>query len=101
MFGNTGSCATLEDWFDPQRTRDDYFSTGFKPIRPWTFARKIVRPLSHFSRHSELNSNKWAYLQRMILKGNSRKGLPYTEGDNCRIPGRMRHPEPIWHLCAK
>jgi hypothetical protein len=25
-----GSCATLEDWFDPRRLRDDYVPTGFK-----------------------------------------------------------------------
>jgi hypothetical protein len=31
MFEHTGRWATLEDWFDPQRTRDDYFPTGFKP----------------------------------------------------------------------
>ena len=24
--------ATLEDWFDPQRLRDDYVPTGFKGI---------------------------------------------------------------------
>ena len=31
MFGHSGWCATLEDWFDPRRTRDDYVPTGFKP----------------------------------------------------------------------
>jgi hypothetical protein len=31
MFEHNGRWATLEDWFDPQRTRDDYFPTGFKP----------------------------------------------------------------------
>jgi cytochrome c551/c552 len=30
MFEHNGSCATLEDWFDPQRLRDDYTPTGFK-----------------------------------------------------------------------
>jgi hypothetical protein len=30
MFEHNGSCATLEDWFDPGRTRDDYVPTGFK-----------------------------------------------------------------------
>jgi hypothetical protein len=26
-------CATLEDWFDPARLRDDYVPTGFKGYR--------------------------------------------------------------------
>ena len=30
MFPHDGSCATLEDWFDPRRLRDDYTPTGFK-----------------------------------------------------------------------
>ena len=30
MFGHGGSCATLEDWFDPRRLRDDYVPTGFR-----------------------------------------------------------------------
>jgi hypothetical protein len=30
MFPHDGSCATLEDWFDPSRLRDDYVPTGFK-----------------------------------------------------------------------
>jgi hypothetical protein len=30
MFGHSGWCATLEDWFDPARLRDDYVPTGFK-----------------------------------------------------------------------
>jgi hypothetical protein len=29
-FGHDGSCATLEDWFDPQRLKADYVPTGFK-----------------------------------------------------------------------
>ena len=28
---HSGSVATLEDWFDPRRLRDDYVPTGFKP----------------------------------------------------------------------
>jgi hypothetical protein len=31
MFGHSGWCATLEDWFDPKRLNDDYVPTGFKP----------------------------------------------------------------------
>lgn len=31
-FEHNGSVATLEDWFDPQRLRDDYVPTGFKGI---------------------------------------------------------------------
>ena len=27
---HSGSVATLEDWFDPRRLRDDYVPTGFK-----------------------------------------------------------------------
>ncbi len=30
MFPHDGSCATLEDWFDPRRLRDDYQPTGWK-----------------------------------------------------------------------
>jgi hypothetical protein len=30
MFEHSGSVATLEDWFDPRRLRDDYVPTGFK-----------------------------------------------------------------------
>lgn len=30
MFPHDGSCATLEDWFDPRRLREDYVPTGFK-----------------------------------------------------------------------
>ena len=29
-FEHSGSVATLEDWFDPNRLRDDYVPTGFK-----------------------------------------------------------------------
>ena len=29
MFPHDGSCATLEDWFDPRRVSDDYVPTGF------------------------------------------------------------------------
>ncbi len=29
-FEHNGSVATLEDWFDPARLRDDYVPTGFK-----------------------------------------------------------------------
>jgi hypothetical protein len=40
MFGHNGWCATLEDWFDPNRVRDDYVPTGFKPYGAQTFAVK-------------------------------------------------------------
>jgi mono/diheme cytochrome c family protein len=40
MFGHSGWCATLEDWFDPHRTRDDYVPTGFKPCGAKTYAVK-------------------------------------------------------------
>jgi hypothetical protein len=29
-FGHNGSVATLEDWFDPRRLRDDYVPTGYR-----------------------------------------------------------------------
>jgi hypothetical protein len=32
-FEHSGSVATLEDWFDPRRLRDDYVPTGFKGYR--------------------------------------------------------------------
>jgi hypothetical protein len=40
MFGHSGWCATLEDWFDPQRLREDYVPTGFKPPDAATYAVK-------------------------------------------------------------
>jgi hypothetical protein len=40
MFGHDGWCATLEDWFDPNRVREDYVPTGFKPYGTRTFAVK-------------------------------------------------------------
>lgn len=40
MFPHDGSCATLEDWFDPRRLRDDYTPTGFKGIGVETRAAK-------------------------------------------------------------
>ena len=40
MFGHSGWCATLEDWFDPKRARDDYVPTGFKPYDQKTYAVK-------------------------------------------------------------
>jgi len=40
MFGHSGWCATLEDWFDPRRVRDDYVPTGFKPYGVKTYAVK-------------------------------------------------------------
>lgn len=30
MFPHDGSCASLEDWFDPRRLRADYIPTGFR-----------------------------------------------------------------------
>jgi hypothetical protein len=30
MFGHGGWSATLEDWFDPRRTREDYVPTGYR-----------------------------------------------------------------------
>lgn len=38
MFGHSGWCATLEDWFDPRRTHDDYVPTGFKPYGARAYA---------------------------------------------------------------
>jgi hypothetical protein len=40
MFGHSGWCATLEDWFDPARVNDDYVPTGFKPYGAKTYAVK-------------------------------------------------------------
>jgi hypothetical protein len=40
MFGHSGWCAALEDWFDPRRIRDDYVPTGFKPYGMKTYAVK-------------------------------------------------------------
>ena len=39
-FGHSGWCATLEDWFDPRRVREDYVPTGWKPYGRQTFAVK-------------------------------------------------------------
>ena len=38
MFGHSGWCATLGDWFDPRRTSEDYVPTGFKPYDAPTYA---------------------------------------------------------------
>jgi len=40
MFGHSGWCATLEDWFDPRRVRDDYVPSGFMPYGARTYAVK-------------------------------------------------------------
>jgi hypothetical protein len=40
MFGHNGWCATLEDWFDPRRVREDYVPTGWKPHDRQAFAVK-------------------------------------------------------------
>lgn len=40
MFGHSGWAATLEDWFDPRRVRDDYVPTGWKPFGTRTYAVK-------------------------------------------------------------
>ena len=40
MFGHSGWCATLEDWFDARRVRDDYVPTGFMPYGAKTYAVK-------------------------------------------------------------
>ena len=39
-FEHMGSVATLEDWFDARRLRDDYVPTGFKGHRVTTRAVK-------------------------------------------------------------
>ena len=38
MFGHNGWCATLEDWFNPKRSRDDYVPTGWRPHDRATYA---------------------------------------------------------------
>ncbi len=38
MFGHSGWCATLEDWLDPKRLRNDYLPTGFRPYGVKGFA---------------------------------------------------------------
>ena len=40
MFEHNDSVATLEDWFDPRRLRDDYVRTGFKDYGVTTRAVK-------------------------------------------------------------
>jgi hypothetical protein len=40
MFGHSGWCATLEDWFDARRVQDDYVPTGFMPYGAKTYAVK-------------------------------------------------------------
>jgi hypothetical protein len=40
MFGHNGWSASLEDWFGPNRLREDYVPTGFKPYGAETFAVK-------------------------------------------------------------
>jgi mono/diheme cytochrome c family protein len=48
-FEHNGSVATLEDWFDPRRMRDDYVPTGFKGAGittrlAWRCRPAIARP---------------------------------------------------------
>jgi hypothetical protein len=38
MFGHSGWCATLDDWFDPRRLSDNYVPTGYKPPDVQTYA---------------------------------------------------------------
>jgi len=40
MFGHSGWCATLEDWFDPRRQRNDYVPSGFMPYGVKSYAVK-------------------------------------------------------------
>ena len=40
MFGHSGWAATLEDWFDPRRLREDYVPTGWKPFGARTYPVK-------------------------------------------------------------
>lgn len=40
MFGHSGWCAKLEDWFDPRRAQDGYVPTGFKPYGAKTYPVK-------------------------------------------------------------
>ena len=40
MFGHSGWCATLEDYFHPRRVHDDCVPTGFKPYDRQTHAVK-------------------------------------------------------------
>jgi hypothetical protein len=40
MFGHSGWAATLEDWFDPRRVRDDYVPTGWRPFGTSSYAVK-------------------------------------------------------------
>ena len=40
MLGHSGWAATLEDWFDPRRLRDDYVPTGWKPFGARTYPVK-------------------------------------------------------------
>jgi hypothetical protein len=40
MFGHSGWAATLEDWFDPRRVREDYVPNGWKPLGARTYPVK-------------------------------------------------------------
>jgi len=40
MFGHSGWCASLEDWFDPKRLDEDYEPTGFKPYGAKSYSVK-------------------------------------------------------------
>ena len=39
-FGHSGWSATLDDWFDPRRLREDYVPTGWRPYGRHTYAVK-------------------------------------------------------------
>jgi len=34
LFGHSGDVASLEEWFDPARLRDDFVPSGFKGVKP-------------------------------------------------------------------
>lgn len=40
MFGHSGWCASLEDWFNPKRLEDNYEPTGFKPYGAKSYSVK-------------------------------------------------------------
>ena len=42
LFGHSGCCAKLEDWFDPRRVGDDYACrSGWKPHDRRTYVVKV------------------------------------------------------------
>ena len=93
-FEHNGSVATLEDWFDPARLRDDYVPTGFDRLRRENARSQgtSVRPESVGGRSrgadrvpQDAVSTRIALLSMHAIEGADR----YVAGDSSAVAGRV------------